>query len=103
MLRSGSSRGPAEAGRVSAVVKLAIIFYAVRQHTGFPRGPAPGGRDKGQSPFGQQPGPYGAGAGMGGLGGGAGGWNTGPGNIATGFARNKMPSHHHYLSTLILK
>jgi len=50
-----------------------------RQHTGFPRGPAPGGRDKGQSPFGQQPGPYGAGAGMGGLGGGAGGWNTGPG------------------------
>jgi len=48
-----------------------------RQHTGFPRGPAPG-RDKGQSPFGPQP-PYGGAGGIGVGGGGGGGWNAGPG------------------------
>jgi len=48
-----------------------------RQQPGFPRGP-PGGRDKGQSPFGPQP-PYGAGLGAGG-----GGWNPGGGQSGHG-------------------
>lgn len=59
--------------------------------TGFPRGQPPTGvRDKGQSPFGQQP-PYGAGAAMG-LGAGAGGWNPGPG--AGQNANNPIPGMH---------
>jgi len=60
-----------------------------RQHSGFPRGPAPG-RDKGQSPFGPQP-PYGGGPALGVGGGGGGGWNAGGG----GNNNNPIPGMQH--------
>lgn len=57
----------------------------------FPRGQsATAARDKGQSPFGQQP-PYGGGAGMGLSAGAAGGWNAGPGGQSTS---NPIPGMH---------